>query len=159
MPSTQIRRHIHAPRAAVYRALIDREAIARWKVPLGMTCHVHVFEPWEGGAYRISLTYDAPTGTGKTTSHTDTYHGRFAKLVPNEQVVEVTEFETDNPAMQGAMTVTMTLSDVDGGTELFAVHDNVPPGVSPADNELGWRESLGKLAAFVESGGNASASS
>ena len=159
MPSTQIRCHICAPRADVYRALVDPEAIARWKVPTGMTCHVHTFEAWEGGAYRVSLTYDAPTGTGKTTSHTDTYHGRFAKLVPNEQVVEVTEFETDNPAMQGAMTVTMTLSDVDGGTELFAVHDNVPTGVSPADNELGWRESLGKLAAFVESGGNAFASS
>jgi hypothetical protein len=32
----------------------------------------------------VSLTYDAPTGTGKTTPHTDTYYGRFVKLVPNE---------------------------------------------------------------------------
>jgi hypothetical protein len=37
---------------------------------------------------RISLTYDAPTRVGKTTAHTDTYHGRFVKLVTNEQVVK-----------------------------------------------------------------------
>ena len=57
-------------------------------VPNGMTSHVHTFEPREGGAFRISLTYDAPSATGKTTAHTDTYHGRFVKLVPDEQVVE-----------------------------------------------------------------------
>jgi hypothetical protein len=26
---------------------------------------------------------DAPTGVGKTSAHTDTYHGRFVKLVPD----------------------------------------------------------------------------
>jgi len=55
-------------------------------VPTGMTSHVHAFDAREGGSFRISLTYDAPTGTGKTTAHTDTFHGRFVKLVPNEQV-------------------------------------------------------------------------
>jgi hypothetical protein len=48
--------------------------------------HVHAFDPREGGSFRISLTYDAPTGTGKTTAHTDTFHGRFVKLLTNEQV-------------------------------------------------------------------------
>jgi hypothetical protein len=36
----------------------------------------------EGGSFRTSLTYEQPTGTGKTTAHTDTYHGRFVELVP-----------------------------------------------------------------------------
>jgi len=62
------------------------------KAPAGMTSHVHAFDAREGGSFRISLTYDAPTGTGKTTAHTDTYHGRFVKLVTNEQVVEAVEF-------------------------------------------------------------------
>lgn len=119
-------------------------------VPSGMTSHVHAFEAREGGAFRISLTYDAPTGTGKTSAHTDTYHGRFVRLVPNEQVVEVMEFETSDPAMQGEMTVTITLSDAQGGTDVLGVHDGLPPGVSPADNETGWRMALDKLAALVE---------
>lgn len=150
MSTTRIRRHVNAPRAAVYRALIDAHAVATWMVPDGMSSQVHEFDAREGGAFRISLTYDAPNATGKTTTHTDTYHGRFAKLVPNVRVVEVMEFETVDPAMQGEMTVTYRLTDADGGTDIAAVHEGVPPGVSPADNETGWRMALGKLAAFLE---------
>jgi uncharacterized protein YndB with AHSA1/START domain len=100
----------------------------------------------------FSLTYDEPTGTGNTTAHTDTYHGRFVKLVPDEQVVEVVEFETLDPALRGEMTISISLVDADGGTDVLAVHDHLPPGLSTADNETGWRESLAKLAAFVEAG-------
>src|SRR5438105_1775179 len=70
--STRLSHHIHAPRPQVYRALIDAQAVATWMVPDGMTSHVHAFDGREGGSFRISLTYDAPTGTGKTTAHTDT---------------------------------------------------------------------------------------
>ena len=150
MSSTRIRQHVNAPRASVYRALLDARAVATWMVPNGMTSHVHTFEPREGGAFRISLTYDAPSATGKTTAHTDTYHGRFVKLVPDEQVVEVIEFETSDPALQGEMTVTITLADADGGTDVLGAHDGLPRGVPPEDNETGWRMSLAKLAALVE---------
>jgi uncharacterized protein YndB with AHSA1/START domain len=148
--STRLIQHVNAPRAKVYRALIDADAVATWMVPDNMTSHVHEFDSREGGAFRISLTYDAPTGTGKTTAHSDTYHGRFVTLVPDEQVVEVMEFETDDDSMRGEMIVTFTLTDADGGTDILAVHDNVPPGVAPADNETGWRMSLEKLARLVE---------
>ena len=150
MSSTRLGRHINAPRERVYRAFIDPNAIATWMVPTGMTSQVHVFEGREGGTFRISLTYDAPTGVGKTTAHTDTYHGRFVKLVPNERVVEVVEFETADPALRGEMTITITLADAAGGTDMLAVHEGLPPGVPPADNEAGWRSSLAKLAALVE---------
>jgi len=147
---TRLSRHIRAPRARVYNALIDKNQIAQWKVPTGMTGHVHEFEAREGGIFRISLTYDEPTQVGKTTAHTDTYHGRFVKLVPNEQVVEEDEFETADPALQGTMTVTIVLTDAEGGTDLLAIHDGLPSGVSPADNETGWEMALAKLAAIVE---------
>ena len=109
---------MNAPRAIVYRALLDARAVAKWKVPSGMTSHVHEFDAREGGSFRISLTYDAPTGTGKTTAHTDTYHGRFVKLVTNEHVVEVVEFETTDPALRGEMTIKITLADANGGTAI-----------------------------------------
>jgi uncharacterized protein YndB with AHSA1/START domain len=117
-----------------------------------MTCQVHEFDAREGGSFRISLTYDAPTGTGKTTAHTDTYHGHFAKLVPNEQVVEVHEFETTDPELHGEMTLTTTLADADGGTDVLFVHDGIPNGVTTADNETGFRMALANLAALVEAG-------
>jgi uncharacterized protein YndB with AHSA1/START domain len=153
MSSTRVGRHVNAPRARVYAALVDADAVARWKVPAGMTCHVHSFDGREGGTFRISLTYDAPTGAGKTTVHTDTYHGRFVELVPNERVVEVDEFETADPALQGEMTITITLADADGGTDVVGVHEGLPPGVSTADNEAGWRSALDRLAALVEEPG------
>ncbi len=148
--STRLSQHVNAPPSDVYRALLDADAVATWMVPRGMTSHVHEFEGREGGSFRISLTYDTPTGTGKTTAHTDTYHGRFVKLVPNEQVVEVMEFETDDPALRGEMTITFTLTEADGGTDVLGVHEGLPPGVAPADNEMGWRMSLEKLARLVE---------
>jgi uncharacterized protein YndB with AHSA1/START domain len=150
MTATRISRRVNASRPKVYRALLDARAVATWMVPAGMTSHVHVFEPREDGAFRISLTYDAPTGAGKTTAHTDTYHGRFVELVPDAKVVEVVEFETADPGMQGEMTITITLADVDGSTEVIATHDRLPPGLSIADNETGWRMSLAQLAALVE---------
>lgn len=115
-----------------------------------MTCAVHEFYGREGGSFRISLTYDAPTATGKTTAHTDTYRGYFARLISNEQIVEVDEFETEDPVLRGEMTITITLADADGGTDLLAVHDGLPSGVLPADNEAGWQMALAKLTALVE---------
>jgi uncharacterized protein YndB with AHSA1/START domain len=72
------------------------------------------------------------------------------KLVPDEQVIEVDEFETTDPALRGRMTITITLADADGGTDLVAVHEGLPRGVNPADNETGWQMALAKLAALVE---------
>jgi uncharacterized protein YndB with AHSA1/START domain len=150
MHSTKVTRHVNAPRSAVYRALLDAEAVATWRVPDGMTSVVHEFDGREGGRFRVSLTYDDPSRTGKSAGHTDTYHGRFTRLVPDEQVVEVVEFETDDPALRGAMTSTTTLTDADGGTDVVIVHDGLPDVVPAADNELGTRMSLDKLAALVE---------
>jgi len=151
MRSTRIHRHIKAPRSKVYRLLLDPMAIAQWRVPNDMRSHVHVFEPREGGEIRVSLTYDAPNRQGKTTPHTDTYRGRFLRLVPNEQVVELDEFETSDPALRGEMVSTITLADAaDGGTDLVAVHDGLPAGVALADNETGWSMALAKLAALAE---------
>jgi uncharacterized protein YndB with AHSA1/START domain len=117
-----------------------------------MTSQVHEFDAREGGSFRVSLTYDAPTGTGKTTAHTDTYHGRFAKLVTNEEVVEVLEFETTDPELRGEMTITTTLADADGGTDVVMAHEGIPGGVSAADNDTGTRIALANLAALVEAG-------
>lgn len=147
--STRLSQHVPAPRAAVYRALLDPVAIAAWMVPDGMTSQVHEFEAREGGGFRVSLTYESPDAVGKSTAHTDTYHGVFVKLVPDELVVQRLEFETDDARMRGEMTITFELADAGAGTMVSAAHEHLPPGLSPSDNELGWRMSLEKLARLV----------
>lgn len=159
---TRVFRHLRAPRDRVYAAFLDPDAVRQWKVPAGMTAQIHSFDGREGGTYRVSLTYDAPTtaGTtagktaGKTSGRTDTYQGRFVRLVHNRRIVEQDEFETDDPAFQGEMTIIIELADAnrDGvpGTDLVAIHEGLPPGVSRADNDAGWRMALAKLATLVE---------
>lgn len=151
MYSTRVSRHIKAPRAAVYRALLDPDTIARWRVPAGMSSRVHEFDAREGGSFRISLTYDAVGGIGKSAAHTDTYHGHFRRLVPDQQVVEVFEFETTDPALQGTMTMTTTLTEAgNGATEVLIVHEGIPDAIPAADNETGTRMALANLARLLE---------
>ncbi|MFD7293835.1 SRPBCC domain-containing protein [Streptomyces sp. NPDC059897] len=150
MYSTELSWHVNAPRAAVYRALIDPDAIAHWRVPTGMTGHVHEFDAREGGRFRVSLTYDAPTGSGKSASHTDTYHGHFARLAPDEEVVEVLAFESADPALRTTMTMTTTLTDADGGTDVRMLHEGIPDVVPADQNETGTRMALENLARLVE---------
>jgi uncharacterized protein YndB with AHSA1/START domain len=141
---------VAAPRSAVYRALVDADAIARWRVPAGMRSQVHDFDPRPGGSFRISLTYDAADATGKSDAHADTYHGRFVQLVPDELVVEELEFESADPALQGTMRITTTLADAEGGTDVSMVHEGIPDSVPVADNETGTRMALANLARLVE---------
>ncbi len=147
MSTTRVGAQLKAPRAAVYRALTDPAAIARWRFPDGMTSHVEV---QEAGAFRVTLTYEAADLQGTTSAHGDTYRARFTRRVPDELVVEVDELETADPRLAGEMTMTVTPRERDGGTELLAVHEGVPAGVAPGDNERGWRTALDRLAAFVE---------
>ncbi len=147
---TQLTQYVDAPPARVYQAFVTATAVASWMVPDDMTSQIHEFDAREGGSFRISLTYDAPNAAGKTAANTDTYHGHFVKLVPDKQVVQVMEFESSDPTMQGEMTATFTLVGKDQGTEVHALHENLPPGIPPEANELGWRLSLEKLARFVE---------
>lgn len=151
MPSTRVHQHVRAPRALVYRLLLDPAALVRWRVPDRMTAEVHTFEAREGGSVHVTLTYDDPDASGKTAARTDTYHGRLVRLVPDTLVVEVDQFETADPALAGEMTLTITLADAPGGgTDVVGVHDPLPPGVSPEDNAVGWRMALAKLAALAE---------
>ncbi|MFJ4541365.1 SRPBCC domain-containing protein [Streptomyces tibetensis] len=155
MYTSRVSGHVDAPRPAVYRALVSAEAIARWRVPTGMSGEVHEFDAREGGRFRVSLTYEAPDASGKSAAHTDTYHGHFALLVPDEQVVEVLEFETTDPALGGAMTLTTTLTDAEGGgTDVLMVHEGIPDAVPAADNETGTRTALANLARLVEGDGS-----
>ncbi|MCK8438234.1 polyketide cyclase [Streptomyces sp. D2-8] len=155
MYTSRVVGHVDAPRAAVYRALVSAEAIARWRVPAGMSGEVHEFDVREGGRFRVSLTYEAPDASGKSAAHTDTYHGHFARLVPDEQVVEVLEFEAADPALGGVMTLTTTLTDAEGGgTDVLMVHEGIPDAVPAADNETGTRMALANLARLVETDGS-----
>jgi uncharacterized protein YndB with AHSA1/START domain len=151
--STRVATIIRAPRQAVYRACLDPDTLAAWRVPDTMTGHVEVFEAREGGRYRMSLTYQdrehAPAG--KTAGHTDTFQGRFVELVPDEKIVEVVEFDAPDPRFAGEMTITTRFSDTTSGTEVSIRCEDIPAGIRPEDNEVGTKQALQKLATLLVS--------
>ena len=149
MYSTTVSRVVAADRATVYAALLDPAAVARWRVPDGMTGEVHELDARVGGRVRMSLTYDDPAAAGKTDGATDTYQGTYVDLVDGERVVEEIAFETEDADLGGTITVTTTLRDVDGGTEVEMRMDGMPDVVPAADNETGTRMALESLARLV----------
>jgi uncharacterized protein YndB with AHSA1/START domain len=150
--STQVSRVVKARREAAYNAFLDPACVAAWLPPNNMKGHVHFFNGHEGGTFRISLIYQSPEHPvgGKSSAHTDTFHGRFVELVPFAKIVEVVEFESHDPAFAGAMKITVRFTEVDGGTEITFLCQDIPTGIRPEDNEQGCKESLAKLAALIE---------
>jgi uncharacterized protein YndB with AHSA1/START domain len=150
--TTQVSQFIKAPRPVVYQAFLEPDAVAAWLAPDTMKGQVHTYEPREGGRFRMSLTYQNPEDaqSGKSSGDTDTFEGRFVELVPNEKIVWVTEFESEQPGMAGEMKITWSLADAEGGTEVTVFFEDIPEGIRLEDNETGSRETLRKLAAFVE---------
>jgi uncharacterized protein YndB with AHSA1/START domain len=152
--STCVSKIIKAPRKAVYQAFLDPDCLASWLPPDNMRGQVHAFDAREGATFRMSLTYLDPEHSlgGKTSEDTDTFQGRFVELVPYAKIVEVIEFESQDPAFAGEMRLTVSLADVAGGTEITMLCQDIPEGIQLEDNELGCKESLQKLAALFDMG-------
>lgn len=141
---------IAASPGAIYTALVDAEARAEWLPPAGMTGRFERFDARPGGGYRMVLTYkDASASPGKSSAGSDVVEARFVTLVPHKLVVETVEFESDDPAFAGTMTMTWTLTPVAGGTQVTITAENVPSGIDPADHVAGLNGSLENLARFV----------
>ena len=100
----------------------------------------------------MSLTYETPdhSAPGKTTGDTDTVQGRFVQLVPHERIVQAVVFDSKEPEFAGAMTMTITFADIEEGTEVTVLCENIPRGIRLEDNEMGYRLTLENLARFIE---------
>jgi len=144
-------RIVYATPAAIYGAFVDPEAQARWLPPAGMTGRFDAFDPRPGGHYRLTLTYSGShAGGGKSAADADRVAGRFVELIPGERIVQTADFESDDPAFAGTMTMIWSLRPVSDGTEVTIEAFDVPPGISAEDHAQGMASTLANLAAFLE---------
>jgi len=144
-------RVVAAPLERVYAALVDPESLTTWLPPTGMTGRFERYDLRPGGSYRLVLTYEDASGApGKSTADSDVVEGRFVEVEPGVRVVQAVDFESDDPALAGTMTMTWSVSDVDGGTLVDFRADDVPTGISAEDHAAGLASSLANLAALVE---------
>ncbi len=103
-----------------------------------MTGVVHAFEAREGGRFSMSLMYpeSETAARGKTDARTDTFEGRFVKLVPNEQIVWATVFRIRRSVLRRRDDRSPRRSSLSmRGTEVTMRCDDIPAGVRLEDNE------------------------
>lgn len=141
--TVRLTRVFKAPRERVFNTFLDPDAFAKWIPPNGYSAHVYKFEPKVGGMHRMSFS-----SLDKTDTHF--FGGKFLEIKPNERLRYTDKFESDDPEMQGEMTVTVTFKDVPGGTEVKIVQEGVPKAIPIEGAMLGWNQSLENLARLVE---------
>jgi uncharacterized protein YndB with AHSA1/START domain len=135
----------------VFAALVDRKALAAWLPPEGTTAKFERFDPRPGGSYRLVLSYREPSsGRGKATPDADIVEARYLDIVPGVRVVQAVDFESDDPAFAGTMTMTWDVTTVDDGTRVDITADAVPDGIAAEDHAAGLASSLANLAAYLE---------
>ncbi len=144
-------RRIRADTATVFQAFADPAAVASWLPPSGMTGSMLAFAFREGGGYRMRLSYDDPGHRpGKTSADADEVEVRIVELVPDRRIVQVVEFDSDQPEFAGSMRMTWSFEAVEEGTRVSVRAEDVPPGIRPEDHEAGLTSTLENLAIFVE---------
>ncbi|WP_312651912.1 SRPBCC domain-containing protein [Proteiniclasticum sp.] len=141
---------IKATPEVLYEAYTDPMKLIEWLPPQGMSAQVDQYEPFEGGRFHITLTYESVNGSGKTTRDTDVMEGKFMELIPCLKIVQTGRFQSDDPSYSGEMTETVIFEEVDEGTRVTFIMDNVPEGISKADHDEGLKSTLENLAKFVE---------
>ena len=137
--------HLHRVLTAkpekIYRAFLDRDAMAKWLPPNGYTCSVHHMDAMVGGTYKMSFT-------NFTTQKSISFGGEYRELVENERLRYTDNF--DDPNLSGEIQVTVTLKKVSLGTEMTIVQEGLPTVIPLEACYVGWQQSLNNLAKLVE---------
>ena len=137
--------HLHRVLTArpekIYRAFLDRDAMAKWLPPNGYTCSVHHMDAKVGGTYKMSFT-------NFTTQKSMSFGGEYRELVENERLRYTDNF--DDPNLSGEIQVTVTLKKVSLGTEMTIVQEGLPTVIPLEACYVGWQQSLNNLAKLVE---------
>ena len=142
---------VDATPAEVYDAFLDPAALADWLPPRGMTGELSDADLRAGGGFTMRLRYDeAPDGGGKTSDDSDLSRVAIDELVEGERVVWGVEFDSDDPAVAGRMTMTWTFTARDRGTRVAVDATDVPPGIDAEAHQQGLDASLANLAAWFD---------
>ena len=143
MSTSTVRLHrvLRATPEKVYRAFLDRDALAKWLPPNGFTGTVHHIDAKVGGGYKMSFT-------NFTTGHSHSFGGTYRELVPHERIRYTDKF--DDPSLPGEIQTTVSLKKVSCGTEVNIVQEGIPEAIPAEACYLGWQESLALLAQLIE---------
>jgi len=142
MPGTvRLHRVLRTKPEKIYRAFLERDAIARWLPPNGFTCSVERMDAKVGGTFRMSFR-------NFTSGKSHAFGGEYLELVPAQRICYTDKF--DDPGLPGEMRTTVDLRSVACGAELNIVQEGIPDAIPVEFCYAGWQESLEHLARLVE---------
>lgn len=140
--SVELTRVIAAPRERVYRAFLDPALLQRWMCPDDFAVGHAAVDERVGGRHRVEFL-----GSDGARHAFDSV---IRDLVPGERIDLDFTFEGPEPDMREDTRLTVTLVDVDGGTEVRLVQERITLA-APFDQRsvtTGWSQALAKLAAL-----------
>jgi uncharacterized protein YndB with AHSA1/START domain len=142
-------RVIRAPRARVYEAWTNPETMKQWFGPSAMRTPNVSLDVRVGGAYRIEFApnQQAPSDDHDCGGTNTAAFGQYTQIVPN-QLLQFSWSSNWQPGEDSLVTV--SLKDVDGGTELTILHENFNTEESRDAHNNGWAGSFDKLARILE---------
>ena len=147
LPDMTIVRVFDAPRALVWRAWTDPQLLAQWFGPKDFTNPVCEVDARVGGTLRVTM--QSPDGTQYPMVAV------FDEVVEPEQLVWTTDVEHDGNVRFTIRQVT-TFAERDGKTEAtlqaFVLRATPESDDALGGMEIGWSQSLDKLAALVTQG-------
>ncbi len=134
----EVRRQFNAPVETVFKAWTDPEFLAKWFGPKGFTIPDVKSDLKVGGEYAIAM--QPPEGDMF-------YHrGRYTEINPPSKLAFTWILENQECDGSSGLTcetvVTISLSEVDGGTEILLVHDMLPTETARDGHNMGWSSSL-----------------
>lgn len=145
-----LRRFLRAPRERVFAAWVEPEQMKRWHGPEGWETLDASSDPRPGGDYRFTMRgMTQPTDPHEEPRlMTGAAYGKYLEVRPPELL----RFTWNGEWMQGETTVTVRLTEADGGTMLELTHEGFTSEREAKGHDRGWSGSLPKLAALVEQG-------
>ena len=138
----EITRVYKAPRQLVFRAITEREHIARWMAPNGFTMPVCEGDLRVGGKWRCCMV--SPEGRNLWLG------GVYTEIVPDRKVVSTHAWDDDDGKPGHETLLTISLEDADGGTKLTLQQGVFDTRESRDGHRGGWNECLDKLGALIE---------
>lgn len=144
-PKVDISIWIDAPRAIVFKALLDPHWLHAWVNNEWVETHKTIVEPRVGGQYKYGWKYEV---AGRAVDGGPT---KILELVENERLVtDWTDWrgDPDVPPQR----ISWMLKDENGGTRLTMVHDRFVRVVDISDYGGGWRYFLGAIKRVAENG-------
>jgi uncharacterized protein YndB with AHSA1/START domain len=134
-----------APRELVFKVWTDQKHVAKWWGPHGFTNPVCELDPRPGGAIRIHMR--GPDGTVYPTT------GTFQDIVKPERIVLTNAAVDSNGNPMFEILTTVTFIEQGGKTKqtLWARVIKKTAQAAPylAGMEVGWTQSLERLASYV----------